>query len=371
MIKLGSNLLFMKTNSKKGKLKRISRNPDLFEHQDRIEKLKNQNNSLVKLNRYIDWSFFGKEIDNQLPTVDYSKGGRPPISRELMFKVLVLQHMFNLSDDGIEYQILDRNSFMEFLGLKTYKDIPDAKTIWLVRDQLNKLGILDDLFVKFVDQLVAKGIVLNKGTITDATIIETPKQRNTKDENAKIKEDKGDTLWADDEHKKSQKDIDARWLQKDGQNYFGYKDHVVVDAKSKLIVDFEVTPANEHDSQLMTEFIDRNPDVDVMYADSTYISPIISEKLAQHGIKNNIHIKGKRNTPLTKSQFNSNKMKSKIRARVEHVFGMITKGMGGLMFQVRSLVRVTAKITLMNLTYNIKRIVHLIEANGGAMPSFK
>lgn len=360
----------MKTNTKKGKLQRIISNPDLFEGQDRIEKLKRQNNGLLKLNKYINWSFFGKEIDSRLPHVDYSKGGRPPISRELMFKVLVLQHMFNLSDDGIEYQILDRNSFMEFLGLRTFRDIPDAKTVWLVRDQLNKLGILDDLFVKFNEQLVIAGIVIQKGAITDATIIETPKQRNTKDENAVIKEEKGDTLWSDDPNKKRQKDVDARWLKKDGKNYYGYKDHVLVDAESKMIVDFEVTPANEHDSHLMPEFIDRNPDVEKMYGDSAYISPIISDKLKLNGIENEIHEKGRRNRPLTRTQFAANKKKSKIRARVEHVFGMITKGMGGLMFQVRSLLRVTAKITLMNLTYNIKRLVYLIETNGGAAPSF-
>ncbi|MBP9744324.1 MAG: IS5 family transposase [Saprospiraceae bacterium] len=361
----------MKTNSKKGKLQRVISNPDLFENQDRIEKLKRHNNSLIKLNKYINWSFFGKEIDRQLPMVDYSKGGRPPISRELLFKILVLQHMFNLSDDGIEYQSLDRNSFMEFLGLKTFRDIPDSKTIWLVRDQLNKLGILDDLFVKFNTQLMVGGIILNKGTITDATIIETPKQRNTKEENALIKEEKGEDLWEDNPNKKQQKDIDARWLKKDGQSYFGYKDHVVVDVESKLILDFEVTPANEHDSQLMPEFINRNPEVEVMYGDSAYISQEISEKLAMNNIENKIHEKGKRNKVLTKAQFNSNKRKSKIRARVEHVFGMIAKGMGGLMFQVRSLKRVTAKITLMNLTYNIKRLIYLIDSNGGAMLSFK
>lgn len=360
----------MKTNSKKGKLQRVISTPDLFESQDRIEKLKRQNNSLIKLKKYIDWSFFGKEIDRQLPEVDYSKGGRPPISRELMFRILVLQHMFNLSDDGMEYQILDRNSFMEFLGLKTFKDIPDAKTIWLVRDQLSKLGILDDLFVKFNNQLIQGGIIINKGTITDATIIETPKQRNTKEENAIIKEGKGEDLWEDNLNKKQQKDIDARWLKKDGQNYFGYKDHVVVDVDSKLIIDFEVTPANEHDSQLMPEFIDRNPEAEVMYGDSAYISAEISDKLAFNGIENKIHEKGRRNKPLTKTQFKSNRRKSKIRARVEHVFGMIAKGMGGLMFQVRSLKRVTAKITLMNLTYNIKRLIYLIDSSGGAMFNF-
>lgn len=110
--------------------------------------------------------------------------------------------------------------------------------------------------------------------------------------------------------------------------------------------------------------------VEKMYADSAYISPVISDKLKWNGIENKIHEKGRKNRPLTKSQFATNKKKSKIRARVEHVFGMITKGMGGLMFQVRSLSRITAKITLMNLTYNIKRLVYLIHTNGGTMPSF-
>lgn len=359
----------MKT--KGGKYQRIQGNVDLFESEDRLVKLKKQNNSLEIMSKYIDWAFFGKEIEKSLPKVDYSKGGRPPISRSLMFKVLVLQNMYNLSDEGIEYQILDRNSFMEFLNLKTFKDVPDAKTIWLVRDQLNKAGILDSLFIKFNQRLEQMGIILNKGGITDATIIETPKQRNTRDENRQIKEGNGEDLWNDNPEKKAQKDVDARWLKKDGENYFGYKDHIVVDERSKIIIDFEVTDASVHDSQIMPQFINNNPDLNRMYGDSAYSSKEIAQQLKKSGMTNKINEKGNRNNPLTAKQFESNRKKSKIRARVEHVFGMISKGMGGLKFYVKSLARITAKITLMNIVYNIKRVSYLLNFQGEAVSNWK
>jgi transposase, IS5 family len=347
---------------------RVNRNIDLFEKQDQVIKLEMQKGGLEKLNKLVDWDFFEKEILKLLPEVDYSKGGRPPISRALLFKVMVLQQMYNLSDDEVEYQIIDRTSFKNFLGIESYKDTPDAKTIWLVRDQLNKAGIFDRLFIMFVERLKGRGIVLEQGAIIDATIVDTPIQRNTREENKEIKEGNGDTLWKDEPNKKEQKDIDGRWTQKHGEDLYGYKDHVLVDAESKIIIDFEVTNAAIHDSQLLPELIEGHTQIEELYGDSAYRSEAIDNLLAEKSITNKIHEKGKRNQPLTKRQFTANRKKSRIRARVEHVFGIISRSMGGIKFYVRSLERMTAKITMMNLVYNIKRAVYLSKDYGGAMP---
>jgi len=106
----------------------------------------------------------------------------------MMFKILILQKMYNMADDKTEYQIKDRLSFQRFLGLQLYDTVPDAKTIWHFREELNNAKILDTIFYRFIEQLEQKGIITHSGSIVDATFVDVPRQRNTKDENDNIKE---------------------------------------------------------------------------------------------------------------------------------------------------------------------------------------
>jgi IS5 family transposase len=105
-----------------------------------------------------------------------------------MFKILVLQRYFNLSDDQVEFQICDRISFMRFLGLTVSDDVPDSKTGWAFRERLVDLGLVQLLFDLFIQELEKLGLILNEGKIVDASFIEVPKQRNTREENKQIKE---------------------------------------------------------------------------------------------------------------------------------------------------------------------------------------
>ena len=120
---------------------------------------------------------------------------------------------------------------------------------------MSELGIGERLFAKFNEHLNSMGLIVNEGKIIDASFVIVPKQRNTREENKKIKDGEGDELWNDHPHKKCHKDIDARWTQKGGSNYYGYKDHAKVDLKTKIITDFIVTPANVHDSQAIESLI--------------------------------------------------------------------------------------------------------------------
>ena len=116
-----------------------------------------------------------------------SKGGRPPFDAVLMFKVLVLQTLYNLSDDQTEYQIRGRLSFMRFLGLDLHQRIPDAKTIWLFCEALAQAGVVDTLFTKFDSYLAAQGFQAHGSQPIDACLIPVPKQRNTHEENTTVK----------------------------------------------------------------------------------------------------------------------------------------------------------------------------------------
>ena len=132
----------------------------------------------------------------------------------MMFKILVLQRLFNLSDDQTEYQINDRMSFMRFLGLSLGDRVPDAKTIWLYRENLTKAGVIDQLFIDYCKELERNGIITHTGTIIDATFVDAPRQRNTREENKTIKSGKVPEEWTEEtpkaKHKLAQKDTDAR-----------------------------------------------------------------------------------------------------------------------------------------------------------------
>jgi len=215
-----------------------------FDEEFRLEKLSKQKDPLVKLSQIIDWELFRTILESIFKKEAKGKGGRPPYDYVMMFKTLILQRYYNLSDDQIEYQILDRLSFMRFLSLKLSDKVPDSKTVWHFREQLTKAGKVEAMFERFNEVLAEKGLMAEEGSMIDASFVEAPKQRNSKKENKQIKEDKIPDAWEETPHKLAQKDTDARWTKKNGVNYYGYKDHVKADTKSKLIKTYKVTDAS-------------------------------------------------------------------------------------------------------------------------------
>ena len=245
-------------------------------------------------------------------------------------------------------------TFRRFLGLSLGDQAPDAKTIWLFRDTLVKAGVMEALFSCFSLQLEQGGIISNKGTIVDATFVEAPRQRNTRDENKQIKEGKTPADWEKSEnvHKLRQKDMDARWTKKNKERHYGYKDHVKADAESKLITNYTVTNAAIHDSQALIELLDEKDKV--LYADSAYSGKPIAEQIPE-GIENQIHEKGYRSKPLSDEQKSENKRKSRIRVRIEHVFGYRIGTMHGITVRSIGIARARFNIGLTNLVYNLCR----------------
>lgn len=164
----------------------------------------------------------------------------------MMFKILVLQSLYNLGDDAAEYLIRDRLSFMRFLGLGLADKGPDAKTLWLYREHWGQAGVIEDLFERFDQMLRDEGFMAMGGQLVDASIVRAPVQRNRRDENEAIKAGEVPGGWK--AYKRAQKDVDARWTQKHAKSYFGYKNHLSVDRRHNLVRRYEVTDAAVHDS---------------------------------------------------------------------------------------------------------------------------
>jgi IS5 family transposase len=331
-----------------------------FDEENRLSKLANKKDPLVKLSTMIKWEKFRPIIDRAMKKETRGNGGRPPYDYIMMFKVLILQRLYNVSDEQMEFQINDRLTFMRFLGLSLGDTVPDQNTIWLFRENLINKAVIEKLFNKFDNDLETEGILLKEGSIVDATIVEAPRQRNSRQDNNQIKQGQIPESWENNPNMLRQKDIDARWLKKNGENYYGYKNHIKICRKSKLISRYKVTDARVHDSQAVEHLIDKSDSHHDFFADSAYSSEQIAILLRKKNIRNRIHEKGYSNTPLTEAQLERNRKKSKIRARVEHVFACMTNSMGGIRLRTIGQKRANGVIGLMNLTYNMSRYLQLV-----------
>ena len=331
----------------------------LFEQENTMESLSKMGNPLVLLKEIADFEQFRDELE-KLFTNDSKKNnaGRKPIDPVFMLKVLFLQRLYNISDNQVEYQIKDRMSFREFLDICSVDDVPDEKTVWKYKNIMANAGIGIKLFEKFNEQLASMGLIVNEGKIVDASFVIAPKQRNTREENKKIKEGEGGELWNDNPHKKCHKDVDARWTKKGGVNYYGYKDHTVVIEKTKIIKNFVVTPASVHDSVPVGILIDGdNKEGEFCWFDSAYVGT--EETVKSKGLTPLIIEKGYRYKSLTEEQKENNRVKSKTRCRIEHVYGFMEQSMKGLFFRGVGMVRATFYIGFTNLVYNMCRLVQI------------
>ncbi|MDP2739213.1 MAG: IS5 family transposase [Pseudorhodobacter sp.] len=333
-----------------------------FDLSDRYASLDAKRDPLVEINAVVPWEEFRPLLEQVWRKPDEarkSRAGRKPMDAVLMFKALVLSALYNLSDDQIEYQVRDRLSFMRFLGLGLGDRVPDAKTVWLYREALAQAGKVEEVFALFDGYLARRGYIARGGQILDASIVPVPRNHNKREENAAIKAGEVPEDWADKPAKLSQKDVDARWTKKHGKTHYGYKNHVNVDRKHKLIRRYHVTDAAVHDSQAVDELLTRGNTGAGVWADAAYRSAEIEAVLKARKLTSHIHRKGKRGKPLTGQAQNSNRTKSTVRVRVEHIFGAQANDMGGTLVRTIGLARAKAKIGMKNIAYNMRRLGQL------------
>ena len=333
-----------------------------FDADKRLAAISAKGDPLEMIDHVVPFESFRAEIEAVVLTPAEEKksnAGRKPIDVVVMFRMLVLQSLYNLSDEQVEYQVRDRLSFTRFLRLGIEDRIPDGTTLWLFRETLAKAGLIEKLFARFGQHLEARGYIARGGQMVDATIVPVPRQRNSREENDAVKAGETPEAWEKNPVKNRQKDKDARWTKKHGKSFFGYKNHVNADARHKLIRQYDVTDASVHDSRTFDGLLNQANTSEDVYADSAYRSAETEVKLRARGLRSRIHQRASRNHALSKAQEKANRQKSKVRARVEHVFGAQQNSPGGRLVRTIGIVRAKAKIGLQNFAYNIRRLASL------------
>ena len=344
--------------------------PGLFDMERRLETLSKFGDPLEKLKEVVDFEVFRKEIGRGLDFSDRSKGGRPPYDAVLIFKILVLQTLYSLSDEQTEYQIKDRLSFMRFLDLALCQSVPDAKTLWLYRERLSQKGLIEKLFSIFDLTLKERGYLAMSGQIVDATIISAPRQRMTKEEKEKVKEGEIPEEWKAKPSKLAQKDRDARWVvkyskAKNKENsklidfaipFFGYKNHISTDKRYSFIRKFHVTDASRYDGKILSQLLDKENTSSDIWGDTAYRCEENERLLQNNGFVSKLHRKKPKGKLMPIRTLKANSKKSKVRAMVEHVFA-VQKEQMGIFIRTIGLKRANVKIALSNIVYNMKRLI--------------
>lgn len=289
---------------------------------------------LEKISAIIDF----KQLESSLRLRLLTKRGRPSYPDLMMFKALLLQVWYNLSDQALEEALSDRLSFRRFCGFSLEDQTPDAITIGRFRALLGKH--VDKLFMKVTEQLDTKGFMLKQGTLVDATLIE-----------ADVKRPKGGEV--------SEKEPEAGWGCKKGEYTYGYKAHVGMDEGSGLIRKAALTSADCHDSLGFYECV--TGDEGTVYADKAYDNKAFRQNLRVHGIKPRLMHRLYKGDPAQARKIALNKAYSRVRCSVEKIFGTFKRSYQAGRARYRGFDKNSTWLKLMAIAYNLKRAITLFE----------
>lgn len=258
---------------------------------------------LAEMEHVIPWQELTAAIE---PVYPKAGNGRRPIGLERMLRIYFLQHWFNLSDPGAEEALYESRSMCRFVGIDLGKEpVPDETTICKFRHLLERNGLGDKIFKEVAKFLKVNGFKIANGTIVDATIIHSPPSTKNKDK---------------------ARDPDASQTKKGNQWYFGMKMHIGVDSKTKLVHAVVVTAANRHDSQILPHLLHGKETR--VWGDSAYSGQKAAMKAVAPAALDFTQKKASRHYPLSPAERMSNREKSRVRAKVEHVFGVIKRVFG-------------------------------------------
>lgn len=347
-------------------------------------------NHFLKVNNLIDWS----PIEKKLECLYDPSNGRLKLPPLMMFKALLLQQWFGLSDRGLAEAIADRLSFQSFLGLSIVDPVPDDTTFTRFRQKLQEKGLLEELFSILDSEFDRLGLLVKRGSFIDATIVQAQRRPSSKekadteeeqdpcaiqiqsstkeedpsshDESAKTKEKDNATKLTKNGKAYYATDPDARWTVKRGKPYYGYKMHINSD-ESGIVRGMEVTPANVHDSRKLKNLISKEEEA--IYADKAYDSEGVRSWCEENNIECCILHKGKRNKPLTETELEENKIWSKRRFRVEQIFGIAKRCYNLDRFPYVGLLPNKIKAFMTVMAMNIKRAFNIIQTHKNALSS--
>lgn len=338
---------------------RAPRQVGLFDYTDHLAASAASPTALDRLNEVVPWdAAFRQTLERAVLKAPKGPGGRPRWDVVLMFKVLVLQSTFGLSDAETETQIRDRLSFQRFIGVTLADGAPDANTIRDFRETLRLAKAEQPLWDAFWALLHRQGVKLSSGKIVDATFIHTRRQENTQEENETLKRGETPDSWSTKSQAQlRQKDRDARWARKGADRHYGYKAHAKVDVATKLIELYQVTGAHVQDCLIAPHLAQRTDGG--WWADKGYDRTPVHEALAALGIEDHILQAARRNHPLTDEQREQNSQRRFIRARVEHPFARLAQ-MGADFVRSVGVARAAFATGLRFLVYNLDRLRHLV-----------
>jgi IS5 family transposase len=312
---------------------------------------------LRRICELVDWA----AVERVLRGLPEPERGSPPYPRLVMFKVLLLQQWYGLSDPALEEALDDRASFREFCGFVLGDETPDHTTICRFRETLQRAGLDEKLFTEILHQIDARGLVLRQGTLIDASLIPAAVKppKPPKDPLPPGPDGRPASKLVNSEH-----DPDARWTKKGGKRYFGYKAHVGIDQRSAIIRRNKLTDASVNDTVPADELI--SGDEKAVYADQAYDKHERRSGLAARRIKPRLMFRPNKHHPLSERQKRFNEAVGKRRAPVEQVFARLKGVYRFARARYLGLARNQTHLRLLCLAMNLKRWAVLCPIAGAA-----
>jgi IS5 family transposase len=288
-----------------------------------------------------------KEVDfteaERCVAATYSSGGRPACRVGVLLRVMILQHLYNLSDPQAEEQIKDRLSFQKFIQLDTQEAVPDETTICRFRQRLIGCNLHEQLLGLLNSQLEARGYIVKRTTLVDATIVESSRKRPDP------------SAVADG----SAPDAQAGYTFKNQRYYYGYKAHVSSDAEHHLIRRAVISSASAQEAHLFAQVAPT--DTKIIYGDKAYDTKATQAWLRERGIASGIQKKGAHHIKLSAADQQRNRNKRRIRSHIERIFAHLKKWQDYRRVRYLGLAKNQLELTLKAVAYNLKRLARIME----------
>ena len=327
---------------------------------------------LDEIDQIIDWqpiqAFLNRKLKRKANAV-----GNPAYPALAMFKVLLLQRWYNLSDPATEQALLDRLSFIRFTGFSIEDDVPDETTICRFRNGLIKLNILDKVLDMLNQQIEGKGLLVREGAVVDASVVES--QRRPRKIIDVMAEDRAEDADAAELEETDETDVqgepvvkvsysddgEAAWLRKGRRAYYGYKIHAAVDSRDGFLLGGHATPANRSDTGEFVRLVDSVglAGGTYVYADKGYASGANRDALMERGLKDGTMDKATRSGPLNGFEKTRNRLISGVRYIVERGFGTFKRNYGFARARYIGLAKVEGEFRLVAMAFNLKKAVRL------------
>ena len=328
------------------------------------EKRRRNPNFLDAVNEVLNWSKLEQKLHKKLERSNHNSVGVKAYPALSMFKILLLQSWYGLSDLSMEESLCDRYSFSRFVGICLGEDVPDHTTICRFRNLLAKKKLLQPLLDEVNGQLASQGKLVKSGCVVDATLISSsarPRKRVEIEMIAVDRDEDEDTISKYQVTESYSKDAEAAWTRKGSQYHYGYKGHMAVDADKGFILTGHVTPANHSDTKELERLVSKSnlPSKSRVYADKGFCSQANRDKLCDRTLKNGIMDKATRGYKLSERQKHRNRLISAVRGIVERSFGTLKRCYGLHRTKYLGVVKVEAEFLLAALAFNIKKAVYL------------